>query len=560
MKRLSANVVVVMALGLMILTGCQQKTQTGSEEMMELDRETQGPGVKRVEIRDGQPAPSRRKKQQKTVFEDLFGPYGDSGRVTEGQQASFGDQNFTSMKMMPAEVVVLEKIAPKSVHAGESFTYTINVYNTADFPVYDVKVTEYPASGFSVSKASPSASGNPMTWTFDKIDAKDSVTIKIDGMTEAEGTLKNCATVTFTPRVCVSSTVVKPELEITKMYGVPEKGVDFANNIDTLLCEPVTVVYTVSNPGSGTLTDVQVNDELPSGVQTLDGSNKVSFTVDTLGPGQTRKFQAKVKATRSGDYSSPAVATSGNMTSQDVASFNVTQPVLAISKSGLAEQFAGRNVTYAISVKNNGTAPAENLIVTDAIDSSSTFVRATDNGTFSNGKVTWNIGTLPVGGTKTVNVTVEPQIKGTISNTATATAVCADAVSAEATTKISGIPAILLEVIDIEDPIEVGDTVTYQIQVTNQGSAQDTNILIVAELEPEMEYVTSSGPTEANVTGRRIEFGPLPDLEPGEKATWRMNVKAAAPGDVRILVTMDSDMITRPVMETEATNFYTTPE
>ena len=52
-------------------------------------------------------------------------------------------------------------------------------------------------------------------------------------------------------------------------------------------------------------------------------------------------------------------------------------------------------------------------------------------------------------------------------NTAAAKGVCAEA-AASCETKVEGIPAILLEVIDLEDPIEVGAQTTYEIKVTNQ--------------------------------------------------------------------------------------------
>ncbi len=42
-----------------------------------------------------------------------------------------------------------------------------------------------------------------------------------------------------------------------------------------------------------------------------------------------------------------------------------------------------------------------------------------------------------------------------------------------------GIAAVMLEVIDIEDPIPVGDTATYLITATNQGSAPQTNMKVV---------------------------------------------------------------------------------
>ena len=133
---------------------------------------------------------------------------------------------------------------------------------------------------------------------------------------------------------------------------------------------------------------------------------------------------------------------------------------------------------------------------------------------------------------------------------------CAKPVSTTCTTKISGIPAILLEVIDIEDPIEVGKTETYQIEVTNQGSATDTGIRIACELEAAQEFVSGSGATAVSGQGRTITMAPLAALPPKEKAVWRVVVKATNAANVRFKVTMMSDQLTRPVEETESTNQY----
>ncbi len=121
---------------------------------------------------------------------------------------------------------------------------------------------------------------------------------------------------------------------------------------------------------------------------------------------------------------------------------------------------------------------------------------------------------------------------------------------------IVGIPAVLLEVIDLHDPIEVGAQETYVITVTNQGSARDTNIKIVVELEESQDYVSSSGATAGKAAGRVITFDPLPSLAPKAKATWNVVVKAIKAGDVRFRVKLSCDQFTRPIEESEATYFY----
>ena len=170
--------------------------------------------------------------------------------------------------------------------------------------------------------------------------------------------------------------------------------------------------------------------------------------------------------------------------------------------------------------------------------------------------VVWNIGDLNPGATKSVDVTLVGTQIGQIVNTASVTADCAESAVAKAPTEIAGIPAILLEVIDEEDPIEVGANVTYMIRVTNQGSLAGTNIKIDIQLENAAEYVSASGATNATANGKSISLAPVPSLAPKKQAVWKIVVKAVESGDVRFGVNMTSDQIDRPVRETEATNFY----
>jgi len=94
------------------------------------------------------------------------------------------------------------------------------------------------------------------------------------------------------------------------------------------------------------------------------------------------------------------------------------------------------------------------------------------------------------------------------------------------------------------------------IAVTNQGSAHGTNIRITCVLEDNVQYVSSAGTSPGSIQGNTVRFAPLGSLAPKSKATWRVMATAVKPGDVRVKVTMDTDQLTRPVEETEATHLY----
>ena len=159
---------------------------------------------------------------------------------------------------------------------------------------------------------------------------------------------------------------------------------------------------------------------------------------------------------------------------------------------------------------------SRNTVLVDVVPDGAEFVEASDGGAFADGHVTWMLGDMAAGASKTVAITIQTSRTGILRNTATATAVCADGAAA-ATTEIQGIPAILLEVVDLDDPIEVGSNVTYEIIVTNQGSAPGTNIAVTCLLANTQAYVSAAGPTQASVEDQVVKFAPLASLAPRDK-------------------------------------------
>jgi uncharacterized repeat protein (TIGR01451 family) len=267
-----------------------------------------------------------------------------------------------------------------------------------------------------------------------------------------------------------------------------------------------------------------------------------------------------VDASKPGKYSSVATATwQDTKAESDMPATMVSQPVLAISESGPEKEYVGRSVTYEIVVSNRGDGIAKDTIVEAWLPENVQFESATESGQFTHmspGKVTWNLGTLAPNESRKVSVTFMSEQTGSMGTKLVAKAYCAESVSSSAETIVAGIPGILLEVIDRMDPVEVGQNEIYTITVTNQGSAADTNIRVICELENGMEYVSSSGPTTGALSGNKIEFAPLSSLASKERASWQVTIRAASAGDMRFKTSLTSDQLTRSVEETEATNFY----
>ncbi|MCA9296072.1 MAG: DUF11 domain-containing protein [Phycisphaerales bacterium] len=445
--------------------------------------------------------------------------------------------------------VGIEKGYPREVRLNEQFEYVIVVTNLTGNELESVMVTDQPNGSMQLTESDPrgrvGANGVPM-WELGNLGPGESRTIRVKARATQEGTVGTCATVTYNSALCATVPVVAPKLALTK-----------AGPAEVMKCEPITYTFEVKNTGTGTLNNVMVKDDLPQGLTGPNGARTLSFDAGSLAAGQAKKFTSTVNASRTGRFENTATATGGNLSvNSNAVATMVRQPVLTISKTCSARAFIGRPINYEITVTNTGDGAANGTTISDSIPAGLTFMSASDGGRVQNGQIVWNVGSLAPRASKTVSAQLSAGQAGTYRNTASANADCADAVTDGCETVVTGIPAILLEVVDDPDPIRIGTETTYTITVTNQGSAPDNNIRIVCNLEANQEHVSSGGATNASVSGRTITFAPVPTLAPKAVATFRVVVRATAEGDTRFKVTMNSDNLKRPVEETEATNQY----
>jgi uncharacterized repeat protein (TIGR01451 family) len=354
-----------------------------------------------------------------------------------------------------------------------------------------------------------------------------------------------CASVTFRTGSCAAARVVQPGLELLK--AAPPEATP---------CDRIPLRFQVANPGSGVAQNVVIRDTLPRGWQTEDGKPEILINVGDLAPGQAKEAVVFVRAGALGVADNVATATAADgLSSQARATTRIVRCNLRVSQTVPEVRFVGRSARIDIAVENAGDGPARDALLTSQLAPGLSVLQASDNGRVGGNVVTWALGTLAPGERRNVSLTVDTKQIGAFSNLATARAYCCES-SAEAPLAVRGVPAILLEVIDVDDPIEVGANNTYEISVLNQGSADGTNIQITCVLPAEEEFISAEGPTRGVTTGKEVKFAPIPVLGPKQTAKFRVIVRGVGAGDVRFKVTMISDQLQAPVEETESTNIY----
>ena len=103
---------------------------------------------------------------------------------------------------------------------------------------------------------------------------------------------------------------------------------------------------------------------------------------------------------------------------------------------------------------------------------------------------------------------------------------------------------------------------TYLVKVTNRGQTADRNVVVVANVPPEMvpdRLGISGGPAHPHVDGQTVAFEPVPRFLPGESRVYRISVLAKTAGRVRFTAQLTSATLRQPKMAEEMTDINPKP-
>ena len=232
------------------------------------------------------------------------------------------------------------------------------------------------------------------------------------------------------------------------------------------------------------------------------------------------------------------------------------KPALVLACSAPKQLLPGRPIKVCLTVINAGNSPEPKVTLTLPVPPGATANNLTDNGAVANGVATWEVANLAPMKGKEVCVTLHIETPGELVFQPAARGLLAPVAQSDCATKVIGVPGILLEVIDLADPIEVDHEVTYVIKVTNQGSAVGTNIRIVGTLPESETFVSGKGTTAVGANGGVVTMGVLPELAPKAVASWEVVVKANQAADARFQAELTSDQFAQPILESESTQLY----
>ena len=442
-----------------------------------------------------------------TAVADEYGVL--TNNVTVGDNTASAD--VTVPEITPDKIVDIT-----NPNFGDAVTYTVTVTNNGIWDANNVVVKDVLGEGLKFVSATGEytwdGDSRTVTWVVDLANGK-SQTFYVTAVVESYGVLTNDVTV---GDKSASADVTVPEI-------IPDKTVSIAN---PNFGDNVTYTVTVSNDGIGDANNVVIVDRLGEGLTFVSASDNgvwdpvkrtVTWIVD-LAKGESRTFYVNATVVGYGNVSNSLVV--GNKT----ASVNVTVPEIIPDKTvNVANPNFGDNVTYTVTVSNDGIGDANNVVIVDRLGEGLTFVSASDNGVWDPVKrtVTWIVD-LAKGESKvfTVNATVSGY--GNVSN------------SLVVGNKTAGVNVTVPEIIpdktvNVANP-NFGDNVTYTVTVSNDGIGDANNVVIVDRLGEGLTFVSASDNGVWDPVKRTVTW--IVDLAKGESRTFYVNATVVGYGNV----------------------------
>ena len=361
---------------------------------------------------------------------------------------------------------------------GDNVNYTVTVTNDGIGDAKDVVVRDVLGEGLTFVDATGNYSFDEVTrtvtWIVDLAKGESRI-FYVDAIVSGYGNVTNSLVV---GNKTAGVNVTVPEI-------IPDKT---ANITNPNFGDNVNYTVTVTNDGIGDAKDVVVRDVLGEGLKFVSATGNYSFDEAThtvtwivdLAKGESKVFS--VIATVSGYGNVTNFLVVGNKTT----GVNVTVPEINPDKTVDNEiPNFGDNVTYTVTVTNDGIGDANNVVITDVLDKGLKFLNATGNFTYDEktGTITWIVD-LAKGETKTFNVNVTVLGYGVLPNTV--------AVGNKTAVRNITVPEIITVKEVNSSDIHIGDEITYTITVSNSGKINAANVVIRDILPEGLKFINAS--------------------------------------------------------------------
>jgi uncharacterized repeat protein (TIGR01451 family) len=425
--------------------------------------------------------------------------------------------NSASATEFPQTVdLTLTKIVSDATpNVGDTITFTITLANLGPNDATGVVLTDLLPAGLSfVSNTQSQGSYNPANglWSVGTVaQGAPPATLTLSARVDSPLPQRNTASVTradqFDPNpannsASASETPQRADLALTKSVSDPTPNVG----------DQITFTVTLSNAGPNTATGVIVSDLLLAGLEFVSavestGSYDSGTGLWTVGTVTTTTSQTlTIVATVVSASARTNTATISDVDQFDPITANNSatatetpqQADLILTKSvSNAAPNVGEQITFTITLTNNGPSNASGIQATDLLPTGLTLVMDDPSqGTYTAGTGIWDVGAVANGGSATLTLTATVDSPDALTNTAAVTDrdqfdpnTGNDSASATETPQRADL--VITKGVSNSTP-NLGDTITYTLFVANSGPDTATGVLVTDLLPAGVTFVLAA--------------------------------------------------------------------
>ena len=295
--------------------------------------------------------------------------------------------------------------------------------------------------------------------------------------------------------------------------------------------EEFTYTYTVTNNGNGVAKTTTLDDMIPGYLERVDNKDnngKVHFDLGDIPVGDSRTVTIKLRLKKdtpkipSVDANASTTCINGNTATADIST-PTEYPVFELTKTADSEKYQiGDIATFKINVKqlNTKVAKTYNAVVKDLLPNDLELVEMTsEHGVVNGTTVTYDEFTTD----DVITVKAKVLSYGDKTNTATLNVPNEPELTSKVTIKSLEPKYTVVKSVD-KNEASIGDTLTYNVVITNTGEVPIKNAQFKDTLDSQLAGINATI-DKGNVTMNDSVVTGTFDLEVGETATVTITAK-----------------------------------
>lgn len=437
----------------------------------------------------------------------------------------------------------------EAVTLGRECRCQLIVRNPGQIIAQQVKVEARLGEAVKLTATEPQAivRDSQLIWDLGNLQPESEVVLEVGLIPQQAGELPVSAIVKFG-----SGSVTRFQVE------EPLLAVKTVANEEILSGETMNVVVTLLNPGTGPVKEARLEAELPEGV-THDGQSQLSLTVGEIPAGESRSIELPLTCTGRGERQFTVKAVGDLVPARESeVSWQVLGPDLQLEAAGPSRRFVSRPAQYKVSLTNRGTSAAEHVKIACVVPAGFKLRTIGQNGLYDeqSNTIVWNIEQIGAGETQELSVDATAQTVGQQIFLVRAQSDHGGEASATCETNVEGVTSVALNIQDLDDPVEVGTETGYELVIQNDGTQSLSEVEVICELPPEVEFLVGTGPTEVSAGEGVIRIARISELQPGQELSYQLKIRGTREGSARLSAKLTAAELSKPIQAGEVTRIY----